>query len=261
MKKKLVTVTFIALSVGVFVNAQLPPPLPVPKSGVSGNPRVKMDAATRSNLLAKAGGFIQKTNETSARIVVLNAQKVLPEQVAVDAVGRLQRFLLFPFEIRGVEATDQVRQMIAKTLEDKKTGVVIVLTEAQNDPALIVAPEARWAIVNVQALKTDNQELYASRVRKEVARAFGYLMGSAHSMMDGCVMKPVLKAEDLDKITVETVSPESLNKVMVQAKLLGVEPARMATYRKAVEEGWAPKPTNAIQKAVWDELKAGQPKQ
>jgi hypothetical protein len=36
---------------------------------------------------------------------------------------------------------------------------------------------------------------------------------------------------------------------------MGIKPARMTTYRKACEEGWAPMPTNSVQKAIWDEVK------
>ena len=243
-------------------NAQIQPP-PVP--GANMGPRVKssrIDANTRSNMIAKAGGMIQRPNTDSAQFVIVNAQRQLASQVASDAVGRLQRFLLFPFEVRQADASASPRELVAKTLADKKAAAVIVLCQAKEEPAILVAPEARWAIINVEALeKGASKEVHEARVRKEIARAFGYIMGTAHSSMDGCVMKPVLRVQDLDVINVETISPESLNKVLAQAKLLGIQPARMSTYRKAVEEGWAPMPTNAIQKAVWDELKAGQPKQ
>jgi hypothetical protein len=243
---------------GQLIYSQMPPP-PPPAPGSSApayrQAKPKMDAATRSNLLAKAGGMIQQSNSGSTVVLVLNDQKTLPKQVAVDAVGRLQRFLLFPFDVKDAEQKGTPRELITQTLKDKKVGAVILLIEAKDEPALLVAPEARWAVVNVSALVAETQEVHATRVRKEIARAFGYLLGTAHSAMDGCVMKSVLKAEDLDQIRVETVSPESLNKVLAQAKLLGIQPARMVPYRKACEEGWAPMPTNAMQKAVWEEVK------
>lgn len=36
----------------------------------------------------------------------------------------------------------------------------------------------------------------------------------------------------------------------------GIPIARSVTYRQAVKEGWAPAPTNDIQRAVWDKVKA-----
>lgn len=36
----------------------------------------------------------------------------------------------------------------------------------------------------------------------------------------------------------------------------GVKPRKMATYKRACQEGWAPAPTNDIQKAIWEKAKA-----
>ena len=36
----------------------------------------------------------------------------------------------------------------------------------------------------------------------------------------------------------------------------GVYPKRYVTYRAACIRGWAPAPTNAAQKAVWDKVRA-----
>ena len=68
-------------------------------------------------------------------------------------------------------------------------------------------------------------------------------------------MKPVLTPADLDALTGKGLSPEPFSKILAHAQKLGIKPARATTYRKAVEEGWAPPPTNDFQKAVWEELK------
>ena len=36
----------------------------------------------------------------------------------------------------------------------------------------------------------------------------------------------------------------------------GITPWYQTTYHKAVEEGWAPAPTNEYQKAIWDKVHA-----
>jgi hypothetical protein len=36
----------------------------------------------------------------------------------------------------------------------------------------------------------------------------------------------------------------------------GIPQLERTTYRLAVKEGWAPAPTNDIQRAVWDKVKA-----
>jgi hypothetical protein len=37
---------------------------------------------------------------------------------------------------------------------------------------------------------------------------------------------------------------------------VGVTPIRLVTYAKACKEGWAPQPTNDVQKAIWDKVHA-----
>ncbi|MCL2104224.1 MAG: hypothetical protein FWH21_04115, partial [Kiritimatiellaeota bacterium] len=61
--------------------------------------------------------------------------------------------------------------------------------------------------------------------------------------------------EDLDALKPQTISPEPMNKIMAQAAKLGISPGRMTSYRRAVEEGWAPAPTNDFQKAIWEEVR------
>jgi hypothetical protein len=86
-------------------------------------------------------------------------------------------------------------------------------------------------------------------------RAFGYVMGAANSNFEHCLLKPVFATADLDALTPKSLSPEPFAKIMTQAQKMGIKPARMTSYRKAVEEGWAPAPTNDFQRAIWQELK------
>ena len=62
--------------------------------------------------------------------------------------------------------------------------------------------------------------------------------------------------KDLDAVTLEEYG---VDVQMALARLLpsyGVIPYTQTTYRKAVQQGWAPAPTNEYQKAVWDKVHA-----
>ena len=69
---------------------------------------------------------------------------------------------------------------------------------------------------------------------------------------------PVVKRgfADLDANVSLVVSPEPFTKMMDNAEALGIRRVRHTTYRKACYEGWAPPPTNAYQKAIWDMVHA-----
>ena len=57
----------------------------------------------------------------------------------------------------------------------------------------------------------------------------------------------------------QNYSLEALSRIMPTARSLGMQPIRKASYRKAVEEGWATDPTNDIQKAIWNEVRKAKP--
>ena len=53
-------------------------------------------------------------------------------------------------------------------------------------------------------------------------------------------------------ISAKLMTQEGLALVAAAMAKHHMEPVRRATYRRAVEEGWAPPPTNDYQKAIWD---------
>ncbi|MDR2850166.1 MAG: hypothetical protein LBW77_06470, partial [Verrucomicrobiota bacterium] len=189
-------------------------------------------------------------------ILFLNVQTRVPAKVIDEPVELLGKMLRLS-ATRKDAPSGKPAQAAQDALKDAGVAAVIVVGDAAGDPSLLIAPESRWALVNVAALADPgvSPETLAERTQKEVWRAFGYLMGAAHSNFEHCLLKPVLSTEDLDALKTKGLCPEPFNKIMAQAQKLGMKPQRMTTYRKAVEEGWAPAPTNDFQKAIWAELK------
>jgi len=210
---------------------------------------------TRSNFLAKTGGFLTMPCK-GGHLLFLNAQTAVEADSLRKVGATVQQYFRLSVALKSVPSDAPVRVAL-EALDDTNTAAVVVIGDSAGYPALLVAPESRWAMVNVAALggKDVSAELLTDRTCKEVWRAFGYLMGAAHSNIENCLLKPVLNPSDLDTLSSKTLSPEPLNKIMLTAKKLGMHPFQTTTYRKAVEEGWAPKPTNAVQQAIWDELK------
>jgi hypothetical protein len=68
------------------------------------------------------------------------------------------------------------------------------------------------------------------------------------------MMTHIRSPAELDEINGLALNAETLTRVHQVAIKYGVTPAKMATYKKACEEGWAPMPTNQYQKAVWEEI-------
>ncbi|MEI7900210.1 MAG: hypothetical protein WCK89_08150 [bacterium] len=217
-------------------------------------PRV-MDPAARSNMLAKTGGIVQQP-ASGPSLLVLNTQTRVASAAFEDATTKILKVLRLPTALRSRPSAEPVTEAL-KALADTNTAAVVVIADLAGYPALLIAPESRWALVNVAALGGSDTppEKRTERAQKELWRAFGYLMGAANSNFESCLLKSVLTTEDLDALKPMNLCPEPFNKIMAHAQKLGMKPTRMSTYRKAVEEGWAHAPTNDFQRAIWSELK------
>ncbi len=211
-----------------------------------------MSAASRSNMLAKTGGFLMKPG-TGPKVTFVNLQKRVPRAAFSSVEARWEQILRLPYQIIDGESQDALK-LAAEMAKKTSYAAVIVVADQPGLPSLLVAPEARWAVVNVSALEPDSAsaEVLASRVRKEMSRAYGYTMGAINTSLPACVLKPVFGVQDLDAMKYEYVGVEASVKVLSQARKMGIGPSTPATYKQALDEGWAPKPTNQWQRAVWE---------
>jgi len=226
-----------------------------PAPGAAGKRQVD-PAVARSNMLARTGGMVVQV--TPGPVVVFrNAQRAVDGALVDQTAEAFSRATRLPVSVVEQAIEGEPVAAMAGVLADKKSGVVIALVDRAGQPSLLVAPENRWAIVNVAALKDKgvSPEVLRERVGKELWRAAGYVLGAAHSNFEHCVLKPVLAPQDLDGLKAKTLCPEPFGQMTQQAQKLGITPNRMTTYRKAVEEGWAATPTNGFQQAIWDEVK------
>lgn len=181
--------------------------------------------------------------------------------------GRVIRFMVKTDKISlaDVEKEAKTLRMILRTeiqvvnsdeATKNATGALIVLAEQGKAPTLLVSPEELWATVNVSNLEADKPtpEVLKSRIIKELWRALAYAMGGGNSQQGPCVMRPICSLADLDRDKCLTLSMPPLMAISRTAQELGFARGGYATYKTAVVEGWAPQPTNAVQKAIWDEV-------
>jgi hypothetical protein len=238
--------TLVVLLATLVVHAQAP------------TPKGLMPAMmTNTQFLVKSGGLVQAPSQGPG-IKFINAQTRVPSEAIGESISSIQKLIRLSTQTEQVTGKEDAATLAETALKNASVAAVVVIIDKPGQPALLIAPESRWAIVNVETLAKGgaSDELLALRTKKEILRAFGYVMGAANSGYEACVMKPVFKLEELDALKGQTLGPDTLMKTANQATKMGIKPARMTTYRKACEEGWAPMPTNAIQKAVWEEVKA-----
>lgn len=192
------------------------------------------------------GGRVRQPNTERGAIIFVNAQKIVNRQVLEKVVKRLA--MRFHFVIKISEAD----------VESSNDQIVIRLEELPRKESILMAPENFWVSVNVSTLAKDNppKAILESRFAKEAMRAFAFICGGTCSNDQGGLCMIVDKATDLDTIAADKYSPDIDVRITNNMKSTGIKPYRIAKYSNAVQEGWAPAPTNDAQKAIWDEIHA-----
>ena len=148
---------------------------------------------------------------------------------------------------------DAARQLAAT---GAKTGVFLV-----DDPSLpmtLCAMEAGWGMVNLAPLKVDTptkQRLF-QRMNKLFTRVCTVVFGGAHEAVPFSAMQGVTNLNELDGLGAFAIAPNGLTMISEHLPKLGVTFPYMTTYKRACREGWAPAPTNDVQKAIWEKVRA-----
>lgn len=130
---------------------------------------------------------------------------------------------------------------------------VVVYEGGKGEPALAVFPEERVALVNSDAAAAFADGAEAElRIVKECWRGIGFITGAGYFQNSGSVMQPVGSPLELDVVEWQVISPMQFQQMSKFLKKYGARRGRRVTYRDAVQDGWAPAPTNDYQRAIWD---------
>ena len=192
------------------------------------------------------GGFIPDRRQQKGMIYVLNSQVAADSDLLGKALDRFTELVHVDFNVES-GAFD----VMNPTVKGEATLFVV------DNPALpmsLIAPEARWAMMNVAPLKSDKQSFFEARVKKETFRTLAHLLGVASSRYPQCITGCVTKAEDLDDIFEVKMPLEFEQRFEKYLPGLGIVPWKRTTYKRAFQEGWAPAPTNEYQQAIWDKI-------
>ena len=207
--------------------------------------------------LARMGGYVVQPNTMKGAFLILDAQSRVPSEKASGAVAKKINFLI-QFNVQTKKGEAPTIRTADRALSDSGANAAVFLVDSDELPALLVAPERKWAFVNVRPLAADkpDQERLEFRTRSELWRAFAMVLGAGDTESTACVLNPCVSLADLDAARSGMISMEPLGTIQKHAKKIGIEPYRRVRYRQACREGWAPAPTNDFQQAIWDKVNA-----
>lgn len=197
----------------------------------------------------RVGGFIEKPGSGKGSIVYVNCQKKAPKAWIDESMAYFAE--VTRFKIAYSEGSFDLKN---PNVEGNST-IFIVDDEAL--PPVLVAPESRWALVNIAPIAQEKRPaFFEQRTKKELSRAFAYLCGATGSRYERSLTRGITSQSELDKNPDYELPMDVVQRFWDYMKPLGVLPIQRATYMKACQEGWAPEPTNDVQRSVWKKIHA-----
>jgi len=170
--------------------------------------------------------------------------------------GRVLRALVEAGPLSSAELASRTGADPARLTEilGKLRSEGFVAEEGPEAPRLALYPEDRCGVINASRLADGADAKTAdARLAKELWRTVAFIAGGVNSD-EPCVVKTVLSSADLDTLPASTFSPNVAGKISQAAKRLGLARIERTSYRAACLQGWAPPPTNAAQKAIWESV-------
>ena len=196
--------------------------------------------------IRKEGGLVLEPNTQKGEIAYVNCQTAAKDVWVEESATYFRREAKFKISVS--KGTFDLKS--PKIVGD----MTLFIIDDSAKPNILVAPENRWAMVNVAPLKSDKEAFFRARVLKELSRGFAMLCGGSDSQFPGALTSAITKVEDLDHHTDHRLPVDLFARFKKYMKPYGVVPGNIETYETACCQGWAPAPTNDIQRAIWNEV-------
>ena len=250
------SVVAVILSAALGAAASAPVVAMPPKRSLTGMSAEEKEAYLKARADAKrqrTGGIIVNYATMKGEVAFLNVQKKVPAEPLAVRVKTMADYFCSNFTLKDWAEPVTLANAEATLAKAGVNAAVFIVDDPSIPVTILTAPETRWCFLNVAALaadKPDDKKLL-SRTRRELWRAVGFMLGN-DSVAEVCVMKAVNSLKELDELGAEAPSSGPLILVSRRLRAIGVEPFTRATYSRALREGWAPMPTNELQRAVYD---------
>lgn len=206
------------------------------------------------------GGRLLKPKTGEGKIVLIDTQSKVDAAVFREAARVLMEAtaLTFAYESKAGGSLAVTKGNVFESVpllkrESGATAVLVIVDDAEI-PALVTANEDFWGVLNVRklALESDSNAAYQERCGKEAIRALAILCGGGSSIYPNNILgEPTFRTIDAIKAGVPVDRVSAIRRYL---KPLGVTECVYASYEQACEEGWAPSPTNDVQRKIWNDV-------
>ena len=206
--------------------------------------------------ITRQGGMLERPGSGEVRI--FDWQDAVPES-SVKEMFMLSSSC--PIKVPFKHERKQGRFSIAgvpKAMSEAGVKAAVFLVDDPSLPMTLCAMEASWGVVNVAPLKADSPkpQLLFQRLNKLFTRVATVTFGGTHQPVTFSALQSVTTLKELDEMGAFAIAPMCLTMMSDHLPKLGVTFPYLTTYKRACREGWAPAPTNDVQKAIWEKIKA-----
>ena len=211
-------------------------------------------AETNESVLRRTGGIIIP-KDNGKRLTIVNSCGASTNAV-MQLVKGSENLFHIPVRNLAVQPSDATPYKAAKSYQNNETPAIIYIYSGEKDgPTLSVHVDDAITTINVTPLKSITAEIEADRLGKELYRAYGLILGAYYSAKMPSVLSPAYSVGQLDNIRIKMFSPMHISSIMHTSRMLDLPILRPTTYAAACRMGWAPPPTNDIQRAIWNETR------
>ena len=208
---------------------------------------------------AQPSGGLVYTQATGRHICIVNAQKTASTEDLQKAVDAVIIHLHMPFAIVSVGKKSDANDAIGRAKKDGAVGAIVVFDEEQGAEKKWIRKDVTLGVyrVNMAVLKRGaGKAVLADRLRKMVWRSLAWTVGLEAGGGPSSILDRAATLKDLDAISAMTPGPLQHNAMVDRLEKREVKMIKVGTYRTACMQGWAPAPTNDVQKAIWEKVHA-----
>lgn len=208
-------------------------------------------ASKMAEFNAKTGGVVNPPVDIR-QMLFLDARETEHSSLN-NLVEAASKHIGLKAEVRQVSIGSEVEAYkIAKDSINAVTGAVVVFIENESAPSLSVFPEDAITVVNIHQLKDSDYQTYRRRLVKEFWRSIAFTLGGYACGGMQSVMQPVYSVKDLDAVKGFSIPPQQIGVINAIKPRLKIYNPVPVPYSRACREGWAPAPTNDVQKALYE---------
>jgi len=201
---------------------------------------------------AKTGGLVPPPAFAKA-LLFLDARPTNVPDLS-KWTGPAERMLSIAIDTqRATLSAAENPQKVAFAAKKDKAGAVVLLYERSGDPTLTAFLEDGIVLVNLEPLKCDDANQFSRRFSTEFWRSIGFALGAyASTTQMGSSMQALYSLDDFNALKGAGLAPMQVAAISANKSKLGIFSRESVPYSRACREGWAPPPTNDVQRSFYN---------